>query len=100
MKLVTLTCLAGVVALGLGGTAYATETYKGQPVDAKTCQGAWSLASPHGDTLSKGQVDESVIINFSMVDSNQDAKIDAKEFQRGCEKGLVKADAWTSKDME
>jgi len=99
MKLETVTCVAGVIALGLCGVANATQTYKGQPVDAKTCQGAWSMASPHGDTLSKGQVDESVI-NFSMVDSNHDAKIDAKEFQRGCEKGLVKADAFTAKDME
>jgi len=70
MKLETLTSVAGVTALGLCGVANATQTYQGQPLDAKTCQNAWSMASPHGDTVSKGQVDESVI-NFSMVDSNQ-----------------------------
>jgi hypothetical protein len=95
MKLVTLTCLAGVVALGLGGTAYAA----GQSLDPSQCNKAWSMASPNGETLDQGKAVD-YVINFTMVDSNQDGQISKDEFNAACDKGLVKADAATTKDME
>jgi hypothetical protein len=51
MKFATLTCLAGVFALGIG-TAQAVT---GESVDADTCKKVWSMASPGGDTLSQDQ---------------------------------------------
>jgi len=95
MKFTTLTCLVSVLALGIGTAQAAT----GNSVDAETCKKAWSMASPGGDTLSEGQATP-YVLDFSMVDSNKDAKIDASEFNAACDKGLVKADAATIKDME
>lgn len=97
MKLATLTCLASVLALGVGVAQAADEA--GKPLDADACKKAWGMASPDGETLDKGKAVE-YVINFDMVDSNADAKVDADEFNAACTKGLVKADAATVKDME
>lgn len=96
MKLVTLTCVAAVVALGLGSAAYAAQ---GQSLDSSQCNKAWSMASPNGETLDQGKAVD-YVINFTMVDSNQDGQISKDEFNAACGKGLVKADAATTKDME
>ncbi|MGA9290444.1 MAG: EF-hand domain-containing protein [Anaerobacillus sp.] len=94
MKLVTLTCLAGVVALGFAGAAYA-----GQPLNSTQCNKAWSMASPNGETLDQGKAVD-YVINFTMVDSNKDGQISKDEFNDACDKGMVKADTATTKDME
>jgi len=94
MKLVTLTCLAGVVALGFAGAAYA-----GQPLNSTQCNKAWSMASPNGETLDQGKAVD-YVINFTMVDSDKDGQISKDEFNAACSKGMVKADTTTNKDME
>ena len=57
--------------------------------DAK-CQGVWKMASPLGDTLSK---DKAVpfVVNFQMVDTDQDGLISAAEFKAGCGKGWIQS---------
>ena len=88
-KLTTLTCLAGVLAMGLGaGVAQADEA----------CDNAWRMASPDGKTISEGQTVD-YVLNFTMVDTNEDGKLDQDEFGKACGKGLIKADAVTEKDM-
>jgi hypothetical protein len=96
MKLATLTCVAGVLAFGIGAAHAATE---GTPLDADKCKEAWKMASPNGESISKDKAVD-YVINYNMVDSNADAKVDSKEFQAACSKGMVKADAATVKDMQ
>lgn len=63
------------------------------------CKALWTMASPHGDTISKDQATP-YVVNFTMVDSDNDGTIDADEFQKGCKAGQVKAaDQGTMKDM-
>jgi hypothetical protein len=96
MKLVTLTCLAGMVALGFAGAAHAAQ---GKPLNSTECNKAWSMASPNGETLDQGKAVD-YVINFTMVDSNKDGQISKDEFDSACSKGMVKADTATTKDME
>lgn len=67
--------------------------------DAK-CDSVWKMASPNGDTISK---DKAVpyVVNFQMVDTNNDGKIDAAEFKAGCGKGWIQQpDAATVNKMK
>lgn len=95
MKLATLTCLAGVLAFGIG----AAQAAEGTPLDADACKEAWKMASPNGESISKDKAVD-YVINYNMVDSNGDATVDADEFQAACGKGMVKADTATVKDMQ
>jgi Ca2+-binding EF-hand superfamily protein len=57
------------------------------------------MASPNGDTLSQ---DKAVpyVVNFHMVDTDNDGTISADEFKAACGKGLIQgADASTAKSM-
>jgi len=95
MMLAKLTCSAIALTFGLGlAAAHADD----KPMDADACKRAWSMASPNGETLSKDKATD-YVLNFTMVDSNKDAMIDADEFSAACAKGEVKADAATVKDM-
>ena len=96
MKLATLTCLAGVLAFGVGTAQAATE---GTPLDADACKEAWKMASPNGELISKDKAVD-YVINYNMVDSDANAQVDADEFQAACGKGMVKADAATVKGMQ
>jgi hypothetical protein len=40
------------------------------------------------------------VLNFTMVDSNKDGKVDADEFNAACTAGLVQADEATVADMK
>jgi hypothetical protein len=82
----------------LGGVAKAAED-AAAPVDPEACQVAWTMASPNGEAISKGDP-VPYVINFAMIDTDGDGKISADEFTKGCEKGLVKADQSTAKGME
>lgn len=96
MKLVILTCLTSVLAIGFNSaTALAAE----MAVPADKCGAAWEMASPGGDTISKG-TNVPVVLNFEMVDSDKDGAISKDEFSKACSDGLVKADEATVKDME
>lgn len=98
MKLVTLT-----TALVLFGTGYAlagpgsgepkqpADSSSGRPsatLDDAKCASVWSLTEREGDTLSEGKA-APFIVNFKMVDANNDGKISEAEFKDGCAKGLV-----------
>jgi hypothetical protein len=96
MRLATLTFLATVLAIGFGsGIAQAAET----AVPAEKCDAAWSMASPGGDTISKGAT-VPFVIDFTMVDSDKDGTISKDEFNKACSAGMVKADEATVKDMQ
>ncbi len=111
MKLATLTCFAMLLSAGYafaGAGAPVPEGSQepkssGRPsavLDDAKCDTVWKMASPNGDTLSK---DKAVpyIVNYQMVDTNNDGKIDAAEFKAGCGKGWIQQpDASTVKDMQ
>jgi hypothetical protein len=97
MKLTTL--IAVTIAAGLVSSAQAAE-HPAAPLKPARCKAAWELASPNGETLSRGKASP-YVLNFTMVDSNHNGTISAKEFKRGCKAGLVRAaDASTIKNMK
>ena len=58
------------------------------------------MAAPGGDTLEK---DKAVpfVVNFQMVDTDNNGSISQAEFKAGCAKGWIQeADAATVKDMK
>jgi hypothetical protein len=61
---------------------------KGQPLDDGQCKAAWTILSPDGAAISKDRPVPS-IIDWSMVDTNKDAMIDADEFKAGCAAGWI-----------
>ena len=68
-------------------------------LDDAACQNVWKEASPDGDTLS-GDMALPYIVNFAMVDTDQDGKISLAEFKTACGKGWVQsADASITKEM-
>jgi len=70
------------------GAAGALAADKGAPLDDAQCKAAWTIVSPNGAAISKGQPVPS-IIDFTMVDTNKDGKIDADEFKAGCAAGWI-----------
>lgn len=91
--------LALVVALTtLGLTAGGALAAK-IPVPSEKCNAAWEMASPNGDTISKG-ANVPFVLDFTMVDSNSDAVIRADEFNKACASGKVKADEATVQNMK
>jgi hypothetical protein len=56
MRLTMLTCL--VVLTGASGAQAAD---KGQPLDDAQCKAAWTIVSPNGAAISKGQPVPSII---------------------------------------
>ena len=85
MRLAILTC-----ALVLTGAAThgAQAADKGKPLDDAQCKAAWTIVSPNGAAISKDKPVPS-IIDWTMVDSNKDATIDANEFKAGCAAGWI-----------
>jgi hypothetical protein len=86
MRLAILTC-AALVVVGAASTS-ALSANKGKPLDDAQCKAAWTIVSPNGAAISKGQPVPS-IIDWTMVDTNKDAKIDADEFKAGCAAGWI-----------
>jgi hypothetical protein len=84
MRLAILTC--ATILIGAANGAQAAE--KGAPLDDAHCKAAWTIVSPNGAAISKGQPAPS-IIDWTMVDTNKDAKIDADEFKAGCAAGWI-----------
>ena len=68
-------------------------------VPKEKCAAAWKMASPGGDAIASG-ADVPVVLNFTMVDSNKDGKVDADEFNKACTAGLVQADEATVANMK
>lgn len=108
MKLTTLTTAilmstAGVALAG-GGAPVPEGAMKDDPsgrpgkiLSEAECNKAWQMAGPDGDTLSKDKATP-FVLNFQMVDSSNDAEISAEEWQQGCAKGWVSADASAATD--
>lgn len=96
MRRHALTIVFALTATGLtaGGALAATI-----PVPSEKCNAAWEMASPNGDTISKG-ADVPFVLDFTMVDSNNDATIQADEFNKACSAGKVKADEATVQNMK
>jgi hypothetical protein len=97
MKLTTL--IAVMIAAGLVSSAQAAEQ-PATPLKPARCKAAWEMASPNGETLSRGKASP-YVLNFAMVDTNHNGAISAREFKRGCKAGWVTAaDASTIKNMK
>ena len=71
----------------------------GKVLSEAECTKAWQTAGPDGDILSKDKATP-FILNFEMVDTSKDATISQQEWQDGCSKGWVSADAVTDSDMK
>ena len=84
IPLAILTC--ATVLIGAANVAQAAE--KGKPLDDAQCKAAWTIVSPNGAAISKAKPVPS-IIDWTMVDSNKDATIDADEFKAGCTAGWI-----------
>jgi hypothetical protein len=84
MRLAILT--SAIVLIGTASGVQAAE--KGKPLDDAQCKAAWTIVSANGAAISKGQPVPS-IIDWNMVDTNKDAKIDADEFKAGCAAGWI-----------
>jgi hypothetical protein len=83
MRLAILTCTTILI-----GVASVQAAEKGAPLDDAKCKAVWTIVSPNGAAISK---DKPVpyIIDFTMVDTNKDATIDANEFKAGCAAGWI-----------
>jgi hypothetical protein len=100
MRLTILTGAALLTSVALAGSAAQAATQSGPRLTRHECHQVWKMASPHGDTLSRGKATP-YVLNFEMVDTNHNGMINAKEFQRGCRKGWVAtADASTARSMK
>ena len=86
MRLTILTC--ATILVGAVSGAQAAE--KGKPLDDAQCKATWTIVSPNGAAISKDKPVPS-IIDWTMVDTNKDAVIDADEFKAGCKAGWIVA---------
>ena len=94
MRLHALMLAIAATGLATGGALAANV-----PVPAEKCNAAWTMASPNGDTIAKG-ADVPFVLDFTMVDSNSDAAIQADEFNKACSAGKVKANQATVDNMK
>ena len=84
MRLTILTCATILV----GAVSGAQAADKGAPLDDAKCKAVWTIVSPNGAAISKDKTVPS-IIDFTMVDTNKDAVVDADEFKAGCAAGWI-----------
>jgi hypothetical protein len=103
MKLATVAALAimfGTSSAYAGAGAPVPEKPEGGPpsgrpgaiLDEAKCKSVWSLTERQGDTLSQDKA-APFIVNFEMVDTDKDGKVNQDEFLEGCKKGLVQEQA-------
>jgi hypothetical protein len=98
-KVIGAAALLSVSLALVGGGAHAASKQVA-PLARKDCKAAWNLAAPMGETLSKRKA-EPFVVDFTMVDTDHNGEITAKEFEHGCHSGWVKAaNAATVKDMK
>lgn len=96
MRLHALTLALALTAIGLAtGGAFAANI----PVPAEKCNAAWTMASPNGDAIVKG-ANVPFVLDFTMVDSNKSATIEADEFNKACSAGKVQANEATVHNMK
>jgi hypothetical protein len=111
MKLAALTCFTVLLSAGYAfagaGAPVPEGSQEPQPsgrpaavLDDAKCETVWKMASPNGDTLSKEKA-VPYVVNYQMVDTDNNGSIDASEFKAGCGKGWIQQpDAATVKDMQ
>jgi len=85
------------VAFALSGFVV-TSAFAAKNLNDSDCDAAWTMASPHGETLSQGK-SKAFVINYTMVDKNADGAISQDEFKEGCKAGQVN-DAATAKRIQ
>ena len=88
-----------LLLLAVAGATAGSALAANVPVPAEKCNAAWAMASPNGDTISKG-ADVPFVLDFTMVDSNSDATIAADEFNKACSAGKVQANQATVDNMK
>jgi hypothetical protein len=98
MKLATLTSVLVLVGAsyalagpGTGDPKEPADPASGRPtaiLDDSKCASVWSMTQREGDALSEGQA-APFIVNFKMVDVDNNGKVTEAEFKDGCKKGLV-----------
>lgn len=88
-----------MLAIATTGVAAGGALAANVPVPAEKCNAAWSMASPNGDAISKG-AEVPFVLDYTMVDSNSDAVIQADEFTKACSAGKVKANQATVDNMK
>lgn len=93
------TLMLAVALTATTSAASAAPSADNVPVPSEKCNAAWTMASPNGDTISKGK-DVPFVLDFTMVDSNNDAVISADEFSKACSVGKVKANQAVVNDMK
>jgi EF hand len=87
MRLAILICAA--LLIGAAGEAQAAPKPGGGMNETK-CKTLWTMVSPDGAAISKDKA-MPYVVDFAMVDTDNDGTIDANEFIAGCQAGLVKA---------
>jgi hypothetical protein len=102
MKVVTLTSALILLSAGYGmaGPGSGEPRTPGDPesgrpaqvLDDAKCEEVWSQTDREGDTLSMGKA-APFVVNFALVDADNDGKLTAAEFTEGCKKGLVQEGA-------
>lgn len=81
----------GLAGPGAGEPKEPADPASGRPtavLDEAKCTSVWSMTEREGDTLSEGKA-APYVVNFDMVDADDDSKISEAEFKDGCKKGLV-----------
>lgn len=103
MKVTTLTTLAILLSSGYalaGAGAPVPDRPEGGPpsgrpsavLDDAKCESVWQLTEREGDNLSEHKA-APYVVNFQMVDANDDGKISEDEFKAGCGKGWIQEHA-------
>ena len=102
MRVVALSCTvlllsAGYALCGPGSGEPKTpgDPESGRPaavLDEAKCQAVWSQTDREGDTLSMGNA-APFVVNFALLDADDDGKLTEAEFKEGCKKGLVQESA-------
>lgn len=59
-----------------------------QILDDAKCEEVWNQTDREGDTLSMGKA-APFVVNFALIDADNDGKLTAAEFKEGCKQGLV-----------
>ena len=102
MRLITMSCL--MIAFGAGsalaGPGSGEPTTPGDPesgrpaavLDDAKCEEVWKATERDGDTLAMGKA-APFVVNFALVDTDNDGKLTAAEFKEGCKQGLVQQSA-------
>jgi hypothetical protein len=57
-------------------------------LDDTKCVEIWSRTEREGDTLAQGKA-APFVVNFALVDTDDDGKLSEAEFKEGCKQGLV-----------